>query len=145
MKLLCLVVGMIAIGASRVLAQAITPMNPPALVPLEMHPPSYPLPAQRAGLRGDVTVQLSILPSGAVSTTTVLTSIAPVLDSASTAAAAKWRFAPIVGSETRSFNVVFEFRTTNSSIQYLCDVSTVTVFPPNRVRLLGVTFREFTR
>ena len=144
MKCLYLALALIVVGASPLCAQAPTPVQPPALLPLEMHPPSYPLPAQRGRLRGEVTVQLSILPSGAVSGTTVLSGIAPILDSASMAAAAKWRFAPIAGSDIRTSNVVFEFSTTDSPIQYLCDISTVTFFPPARVRVLGVTFREGT-
>ncbi len=145
MKHLCLVLGLIVMSASPICAQSTTPVQPPPLVPVEVHPPSYPLPAQRGRVRGEVTVRLSILPSGAVSATTVLTGIAPILDNASKAAAAQWRFAPVVGSDLRTSDVVFEFSTTDSPIQYLCDVATVTFFPPARVRVLGVTFREATK
>jgi len=145
MKHLCLVLAIIALSPSRICAQVATPIQAPALIPLEVHPPAYPLSAQKARLRGEVTVRLSILPSGVVSTATVLGGLLPLLDNASTAAAARWRYAPVSDSVVRTTDVVFEFRTTDSAIQYLCDVSTVTFFPPARVRVLGTTFLDFTK
>lgn len=66
-----------------------------AAVPVYRVPPVYPTRAQRAGIEGQVVVELTIGPDGAVTEARVVEASPPqVFDEAALKAARKWRFEP---------------------------------------------------
>lgn len=72
--------------------------------------PTYTGLAMRAGIEGEVRVNVDVLPDGRVDTAAVIGEGLPIgLNAASVEAAKKWRFAP--AEEARRQELVFEFRT----------------------------------
>ncbi len=108
---LCVLLGGRAAGEAR--AQETPGPSEPEVLPvlLEAAPAAYPAAELRAGLEGEVLLELLVSETGSVDSVRVLAPLTPACDGAAAAAAARFRFAPArVSGEAVAVRLVYSTR-----------------------------------